>query len=1626
MAVPVEQFVKQLEDSGILAGDTLKDFLPPKGTPKDAEELARELVKQKKLTKFQAEEIYKGKGKSLTLGNYVLMEKIGAGGMGQVFKARHRRMDRLVAVKLLPPAMTKDKAAIARFEREVKAAAKLRHPNIVAADDADQANGVHFLVMELVEGSDLSALVKKNGPFGIDQAVNYITQAARGLEAAHAEGIVHRDIKPANLLLDKRETVKVLDMGLARIEGSVDAPTQAELTSTGTVMGTVDYMAPEQALNTKTADARADIYSLGCSLFYLLCGKATYDGDTLMAKLLNHREQPIPSLRATRPEVSERLDSIFAKMVAKKVEDRYQTMTEVIAELERCRNFNEQTITNQQPLSRGASSGSTTNPSLSNFLTELSQPAAEAMVMKPALQPKAGQSNSRLKLIAAGVLGGLILLFGIIVKLKTKEGKLIVEVNEPGAVVQVLDEVGKVQITRKNEQGTITISVVPGKHQLKVEKDGFKVITKDFEIETNGTKTITAKLIPLKKTTGIVGKTPPENPPVVTSPPVNQPTGPTPPPAIAPFDAAQAKAHQEAWAKYLGVPVEYTNSIGMKFVLIPPGEFLMGSDEQETKASLDSIQLPPEGANEFYRDVRKWRESQTPQRRVRLTQPRYLGQHEVTQRQYEKVTGANPFVYAKTGPSKEHADFVAGLDTADFPVDNVSWQEAIDFCGQLSQLERLSPCFAGDGDGRTWVDGIGYRLPSEAEWEFACRAGTITLFWSGQMRSDLDRAGWIGFPCPKKVGTLAANPFGMYDVHGNVLEWVYDAWDEKRHDRIVEGAVIDPLVHQGIGRILRGGHLGSDPYSVTSAVRYQSWFLYRDSNFGFRASLSVDAVRQGLAAKSAQWPADAPKPAVAPFDAEQARKYQQEWADYLKVPVEYTNAIGMKFRLIPPGEFMMGSSDADITLALKIAEENKLDPAGLQRIQDERPQHLDRITKPFRLGIHEVTIGQFGKFIEQSGYKTQAEEFGGNSDAIKADDRRVTLESKKLNWRTPGPEVGENSAVTQVSWNDAVAFCNWLSAQDKLEPSYVRDGASWELVAQPQGYRLPTEAEWEYACRAGTTTQYSFGDDWKEHDKFGWSNTNAGGRPRGVGLLPANPFGLHDMHGNVWEWCHDWYDGQWYARSPSDDPKGPNGALSRVNRGGSWGGGWSGTAATSRSSCRNFLDTPAARHVDRGFRVGLGSVGARPGTASVTPQPAVPAASSGKLFMHDPAFPQWMKDVQAMPAEKQIEAVSKKLMELNPGFDGKVMDGGGRGAPKVENGVVTEFGFYSAKVTDISPVRALSGLMTLKCSGESQGGPGDRKLTDLSPLSGMQLAILDCSYNYQLSDLSSLKEIPLVKLFCYESQVADLTPLQSCKKLETLRATKTKITSETVAALKKALPGCDIRWDDPAKAPPAAPTKLFMHNPAFPQWVKDVQALPAEKQIEAVSKKMVELNPGFDGTLVRDRSDEPPKIENGIVIKLGFVTDKVTDISPVRALTGLFGLDCYGSSTGKGALKDLSPLKGMKFTYFVCFDNPGLFDLSPLKEIPLELLWFSNTNVSDLSPLQGMPLFSLVCNGTQIFDYSPLKDMSLTELDLDFKPERDTELLRSIKTLEQVNDKPLAEFWKEVEQQKKGKKKEKK
>ncbi len=180
MVVGLEQFVKSLEDSGIISPSKLRVFIAPHAHPKDAQDLAKQLVRSKTLTRYQAQEVYLGRARGLILGNYTILDKIGAGGMGQVFKAEHRRMRRVVALKLLPPNVTKDPAAMARFQREVEAAARLEHANIVTAHDADESAGVHFLVMQFVDGGDLSALVKKDGPLGVERAVDCVLQAGAG------------------------------------------------------------------------------------------------------------------------------------------------------------------------------------------------------------------------------------------------------------------------------------------------------------------------------------------------------------------------------------------------------------------------------------------------------------------------------------------------------------------------------------------------------------------------------------------------------------------------------------------------------------------------------------------------------------------------------------------------------------------------------------------------------------------------------------------------------------------------------------------------------------------------------------------------------------------------------------------------------------------------------------------------------------------------------------------------------------------------------------------------------------------------------------------------------------------------------------------------------------------------------------------------------------------------------------------------------------------------------------------------------------------------------------------------------------------------------------------------------
>ena len=1169
MAVAFEDFVHGLEQSGIISPDNLRAVCEklPHDRQHDAQELARELVRQKILTTYQVKEAYQGKAKDLVLGNYTILDQIGQGGMGQVFKAEHRRMHRIVAIKLLPTAMTKDQAAIARFEREVTAAAKLRHPNIVAADDADEAAGRHFLVMEYVEGQDLSALVKKNGPLPVEQAVGCILQAARGLEYAHRRGVVHRDIKPANLLLEFEGTVKILDMGLARLE-SAAGEEHAELTGTGQIMGTVDYMATEQALNTKHADQRADIYSLGITLWYLLTGRAAFGGETVMEKLLAHREQPIPSLQAACPGATPALGEVFTKMLAKKAEDRFQSMSEVVAELERfhssqntARSVNDEQgedhrlsefLRGTNP-SKATSGRTSVEPAVATKLP--SSPVLEAtMAMADSeieTDPKTEQSlvvpddvafwgknwrasmGRRAWVLTACAAGAVALLSaGIVFYLETRQGTVRIEIIDPGIEV-VVDGNGATIKGAKSE----VIKLQPGKHGLRIKYGELDFETDKFILNRADDVVLKVELLD-GKVQVVQGDTVLGERPLV---------------AIAPFDAKQALAHQRAWANHLGTKVEIENSMGMKLRLIPPGEFMMGSPQEEIDTL---VQSTTEG---FWQRIFR---SEGPRHGVKLTQAFYLGSCEVTQQQYQELMGLNPSWFSLTGPGK---DALTDLDTGQHPVEQVSWFDAVDFCNKLSEKEERSPYYLHDEEAVKVLGGNGYRLPTEAEWEYACRAGTTgRSFFESDTERDLVQHAWMNSNAGNRthrVGELSGNPFGLYDLYGNVCEWCWD-W----HSGYAVSNVSNPNVSKpGSNRVFRGGGWSDVSAFCRSAIRVDTQPRDRHGYLGFRVAGTIETKDEALPTSttgdSKTQPDDTdpdaanvtpPLPAEAPFDAKQALAHQEAWAKHLGTKVEIENSLGMKLRLIPPGKFEMGSPQEEIDALV----ESTTVPYWHGWFRSEGPQHRVKLTQAFYLASCEVTQQQYQEVVGVN--RSHFSSTGPGKDAVKDPDTSQHPED-------------------QVSWFDAVDFCNKLSEREQRSPYYLRDGEVVKVLGGT-GYRLPTEAEWEYACRAGTRMRWSFGDNETDLAQHAWYGINAGGTTHRVAALSANPFGLYDLYGNVWEWCWDWH-GE-YTAGAASDPQGSAVGSERVRRGGAYFHDW----PISRSAL-HFLGDPLGRNLDTGFRV---------------------------------------------------------------------------------------------------------------------------------------------------------------------------------------------------------------------------------------------------------------------------------------------------------------------------------------------------------------------------------------------------------------------------------------------------------
>jgi serine/threonine protein kinase len=269
----------------------------------------------------------KGRHRGFVIGKYRLLDRIGVGGMGQVYLAEHIEMGRRAAIKVLPPNLAENAFARERFLREARAVGRLDHPNLVRAFDVDAEGDVVFLVMEYVEGVNLHELVIRHGPLTPSQAGHYLWQAANGLAVIHAAGLIHRDIKPANLMLDKSGTVKIMDLGLVRSEDDSNELTRGQGVK---FLGTADFLAPEQAVNCSTVDGRADIYSLGATGYFLLTGKMPYEGDSIAQKLIAHQTKPVPRVVDVRPSVPAVLSDTLTRMMAKNPDDRPQTPGEVM------------------------------------------------------------------------------------------------------------------------------------------------------------------------------------------------------------------------------------------------------------------------------------------------------------------------------------------------------------------------------------------------------------------------------------------------------------------------------------------------------------------------------------------------------------------------------------------------------------------------------------------------------------------------------------------------------------------------------------------------------------------------------------------------------------------------------------------------------------------------------------------------------------------------------------------------------------------------------------------------------------------------------------------------------------------------------------------------------------------------------------------------------------------------------------------------------------------------------------------------------------------------------------------------------------------------------------------------
>lgn len=365
--------------------------------PRDSSALAKRLVAEQVLTEFQASRLLLNKTKGFVIGRYVVLDRVGEGNKGRVFKAQHKLMGRLVALKIIAPQIAHRASSIARFYREMRLLGRLDHPNVVRAFDADQIGDLLYIVMEYVAGRDLEQLLQDRGPLPPAEVAAYMAQAALGLSHAHDRGIVHRDVKPTNLLLSEEGVVKVLDLGLGAL---MEADSETSFaTAAGHSVGTLIYMSPEQA-SASDVDGRSDLFNLGCTMYHLLTGQIPYPGETVVECLTRRAQgKPVP-ITDLRPDLPPRLVEVLDKLLAHRPEDRFQTAAEVAVALQAIAVHGKSALRpDRRPPPHSAMKASAPNPHASQALSTGSESPIALSGASPNSSPSS-QSRRKSSLVA--------------------------------------------------------------------------------------------------------------------------------------------------------------------------------------------------------------------------------------------------------------------------------------------------------------------------------------------------------------------------------------------------------------------------------------------------------------------------------------------------------------------------------------------------------------------------------------------------------------------------------------------------------------------------------------------------------------------------------------------------------------------------------------------------------------------------------------------------------------------------------------------------------------------------------------------------------------------------------------------------------------------------------------------------------------------------------------------------------------------------------------------------------------------------------------------------------------------------------------------------------------------------